>query len=544
MKFIGFLLSLLTVCHASAQGLNGEIGINRNIVQSAKGIATIDEFSYLLQDYYTDTSLNGIYLDKIDTNLEIVWTKFVSPTFHFNDYDLPTDYNVVFELKGKENEGVFMHGYGAGNGDLWLASFFYLQKVNLDGGIDWIVKWSDFSNPYLEASTDVSFEGSNIYTNLYNDTSNFSTAIFDSKIFSINAINGVMDSLSVQLDSLKHIHTSSTFQFIAARNSSLIGFDLNGLQQQELIFPSKINEVLKSNDTLIVFTSAAIYSILDNLSPIDTLELGANFVHTSIKEFADGNIRFLSESSGSNLSRITLNHNLQIVENLPLVINHEVGSFMDFSNSHLSVGTNVNLPGAQSIRYLDYSFLDVENDSDVASDISIIDIDVYNTTVTTTSNQNVYDVTMEAQILVKNLGMDTISNFYVNHIMAQVFDGIYAYFEQFNNIEILPGDSIWLDLGEVHNLNHYLVDSNGDYLASLCIYTSNPNEMVDSDISNDQLCKTVILGHVGLEELSSNQDKKLVRIVDLMGRETSIKTNELLVYQFSDGSSSKVFIAE
>ena len=48
---------------------------------------------------------------------------------------------------------------------------------------------------------------------------------------------------------------------------------------------------------------------------------------------------------------------------------------------------------------------------------------------------------------------------------------------------------------------------------------------------------------VGLNELS-NTPKQLLKIVDLMGRETEYKPNTVLIYVFDDGSTEKVFKME
>ena len=44
---------------------------------------------------------------------------------------------------------------------------------------------------------------------------------------------------------------------------------------------------------------------------------------------------------------------------------------------------------------------------------------------------------------------------------------------------------------------------------------------------------------VGIEEFS-NQPKKLIRIIDYLGRETTFKPNTPLIYQYDDGSVEKV----
>lgn len=49
---------------------------------------------------------------------------------------------------------------------------------------------------------------------------------------------------------------------------------------------------------------------------------------------------------------------------------------------------------------------------------------------------------------------------------------------------------------------------------------------------------------IGLEENYLTENKKLVKVVDLLGRETEIKTNKTLIYVFDDGSTEKVFNIE
>ena len=51
----------------------------------------------------------------------------------------------------------------------------------------------------------------------------------------------------------------------------------------------------------------------------------------------------------------------------------------------------------------------------------------------------------------------------------------------------------------------------------------------------EQLCGS----SVGIEEYSSSKDRELIRIVDILGRETKLKNGEVLFYQYSDGSVEK-----
>lgn len=48
----------------------------------------------------------------------------------------------------------------------------------------------------------------------------------------------------------------------------------------------------------------------------------------------------------------------------------------------------------------------------------------------------------------------------------------------------------------------------------------------------------------GLIEIKAGYEKNLVKIVDLMGRETEFKPNTTLIYMYSDGSSERIFKLE
>jgi hypothetical protein len=57
------------------------------------------------------------------------------------------------------------------------------------------------------------------------------------------------------------------------------------------------------------------------------------------------------------------------------------------------------------------------------------------------------------------------------------------------------------------------------------------------------LTSTWYVSTVGIKELSGN-NKQLVRVTDLLGRETKVQPNKLLIYTYSDGSKEIRYINE
>ena len=66
---------------------------------------------------------------------------------------------------------------------------------------------------------------------------------------------------------------------------------------------------------------------------------------------------------------------------------------------------------------------------------------------------------------------------------------------------------------------------------------------IDPQTSFSTSCNNACTSTIGIEELS-NSPKQLLKIVDLMGRETPFKPNTVLIYVYDDGSTERVFKLE
>jgi hypothetical protein len=100
-----------------------------------------------------------------------------------------------------------------------------------------------------------------------------------------------------------------------------------------------------------------------------------------------------------------------------------------------------------------------------------------------------------------------------------------------------------------------LVDTNGSIQGYTTLYTG----VMSTGCYNFQLIlyclqksmnyKTIIINHteylefVGIKELTGN-NKQLISVTDLLGRETKIQSNKLLIYTYSDGSKEIKYINE
>ncbi|MBL0072404.1 MAG: T9SS type A sorting domain-containing protein [Bacteroidetes bacterium] len=68
---------------------------------------------------------------------------------------------------------------------------------------------------------------------------------------------------------------------------------------------------------------------------------------------------------------------------------------------------------------------------------------------------------------------------------------------EYTNLNLSPNDSIWINLGKIHSNIYSFLDTVD---VNICVYTSHPNQVTDTIVPNDQFCKYLFLGYVGIKE--------------------------------------------
>jgi hypothetical protein len=100
-----------------------------------------------------------------------------------------------------------------------------------------------------------------------------------------------------------------------------------------------------------------------------------------------------------------------------------------------------------------------------------------------------------------------------------------------------------------------LVDTSGSIQGYTTLYTGAMStgcynfQLILYCLQKSMDYKTIVINHtdylefVGIEELLGN-NKQLISVTDLLGRETKIQTNKMLIYTYSDGSREIKYINE
>ena len=92
---------------------------------------------------------------------------------------------------------------------------------------------------------------------------------------------------------------------------------------------------------------------------------------------------------------------------------------------------------------------------------------------------------------------------------------------------------------QTHMVYYPMIDSTGCYNFQLTLYCYQKTMNYKTLIVN----QSEYLGFAGISELSMNQ-RKLIKVIDLMGRTTELTPNRLLIKCYNDGTTEKVYINE
>jgi hypothetical protein len=108
-----------------------------------------------------------------------------------------------------------------------------------------------------------------------------------------------------------------------------------------------------------------------------------------------------------------------------------------------------------------------------------------------------------------------------------------VYAQEFHNLNLAPGDSMWLSLGAI--FQGPILTVGNQIIRTICIHTNHPNGLVDLNISNDEFCKEIFFGYVGIEEAERENafliyPNPATSILNFDTKESSEKINTIELY--------------
>jgi hypothetical protein len=92
---------------------------------------------------------------------------------------------------------------------------------------------------------------------------------------------------------------------------------------------------------------------------------------------------------------------------------------------------------------------------------------------------------------------------------------------------------------QTYMVNYPMIDSTGCYNFQLVVYCYNKSMNYKTMVIN----QNEYLGFAGINELTFN-NRELIRVVDMLGRDTKVQPNKILIYVYNDGSKEIKYINE
>ncbi len=514
---------------AQTWGVNYDVGINNQYNQKTEVLTVDGDFTYVLisesisNSYFTNCSLL-----KLDTTGTTLWSLPISPS--------TSEFTTMKEMVVSESGSIYVLGWATEVCDVMENSNHFIQKINPNGFSEWSLV---FSEPNWNANN---FRGmrwteSNHLVISWLDQINHPNA---TNLLSIDANGAILDTLYINEPWLLAGDDFGSFAKIGFSSTTLKGFDGFGNSIAEYTTSSEITDVRVNNDTCYVITVDSILLFDTQLQPLISASIPGYSNFRQLQIYPDG-LDFWSEM-GNSLQLMRLSHDLQVqsIETTPFVV-YTDGKWSAGKN-HVSIAFNHDLTAYESIRLMDFSRVDSTNGINHETNIGAVNVDPTLITVTPDQVPMVYTIEMDASVLVKNYGTKPLNSCRINHVISTngICNGI-VYSQWFSGLNVQPNDSIWIACDFIHQ--EQVVSSSDTLLKQICVYTSHPNGSTDLVVSDDEYCKDVLISFVGLNEWTLPK-AVLVRIVDVMGRPIGAVPNQVLLYEYSDGSVKKQMILE
>lgn len=482
-KILPLLLSLLFSIYSFGQGLNFEKGLNSDYNQNIAGITVFQEFTYVVENVNHSNSFNSEgYIYKFDTLGNEVWKIEVLA----NSVSEVIKINSIIET---EEGGVLINGVGSEGCD--FGDFYaFTEEYDLNG----LVLWS-------ETHQDVNFSFGSLSC-LYKSDSSIIFSIFNtsqnSKVYFHNSTLGV-DSLELSSAPILGANQITDSTFLARTSDSLFEYNFQGILLNTKTFGHNIKGLEKiTNDSIIVLTSDSLFILNSSFQNLFSGSYNSYNSYDDLK-IINGKV-FFTASTPQIRWLINLENNFQIENSIGIPYDGNFNELeLDYSMSHFSLGVDFSLTNFQSIRMIDYS-LSRNTDFFINNmNVSVIDVRINQaSTQENSSSDSLYAVNLNVDVLVNNNSTSLVTECRINSYLGNAICNERYFTELKTGLSIASNTSVWVPLGWIGEGDYSMFQNGINYIK--CFYTSNPNGVVDLNVSNDSYCKSGIAGYVLLDE--------------------------------------------
>ncbi len=547
ISLLFIILYYSTTC--SAQGLNVELGFNNQILQRASPVCNFNGETYFVRyEGVPGFSLPKHTLSKHDTLGNLLWQKeveFDSVIINHPEFGGNVPRQTLKLLA--DSSGLYLLAYSPRDCDIVNPVTIFIDKFSHNGNKLWtyfrITQTNGINSNDLENAMGLSLnENGNLLIH--------HNYIGNNKIVSINSVDGIKnDSLNIEFNSLSAILQDSHSGYLVAEENNLMSIDSNGVVTQTFSFSQRITGLAYTGDYYIALLGDSMVTINEALTEF-TYFHDPNYLEIQKIKIINNQVWLSARSADTTyILNFSLSGGFELIQSIPREIqlnNFDASSFegvYDFDQHHITFVEPYQLVDLTSIRYLDYSLKAPEEFLRIDSDAGVVGIEL--TDVDITYSTNLIGIELDGKVCVKNFGENPINRVRINkfHYSNFITCTFEAFSQEFTNINILPNDTAWFYCDKLYRGSGFYspsVDGNPINL-NLCVYSSHPNNLVDLNVSNDEGCEFFVLGFHGINNISANNsNRKLVKITDILGRETTKQPGQLLLYIYDNGEVEKI----
>jgi hypothetical protein len=534
---------------SSAQGLNVELGFNNAISQSAFPVCNYNGSTYFVRyEVSPGFSSSKQILSKHDTLGNLIW----ETELEFDSMNLS---NIDWNFNGRDrtfqlltdSSGLYLFAYRLLGCDAAFEETVFIDKFSHNGQ----KLWTYFVNIPFDGLSSAEFENAN---GLSLDDNGNLYLLFNyddiAKIVTLNAFDGVQsDSLLVELNSASSVLKTNDLGFLVSEENQIKKIDSSGVTMQILTFNQMVNDLIFVNGQYYALIGDSILLLNESLNELFYFQ-DPNYSGLQKLKNIEGQI-WLTSQYGDNTMVLRFDpiSGLELIKTVPksmqlhsIYLDSFAGVF-DFDKHHITFVELFQLTERKSLRYLDFSLQDVEQFQRIDSDVGVVGIEVTNADISYTASR--INILLDGKVCIKNFGTNPISSVRINKFHYLNFDCSFdAFSQEFSNINIPVGDTAWFYCTELYrSFSFYSPSMEGNPInLNLCVYSSHPNNLVDLNVANDEGCESFVLGFHSVGSISSNNsNRKLFKVVDVLGRETSKQPGQLLLYIYDNGEVEKVF---
>ena len=467
-----------------SQGRKFEKGINDSYKQIIQQVANKNEFTYLLVEY----DFHLVFIEKYDSLGTQLIKQQLSPGQGFSSF-------ISHRMVITNDNNIWISGYGLDACDVLSA---HDHVVVYNSNLQFINAFTRSADPFTASLHYLAMSP-------ISDTSvavNFRNT--DSSWVEILGPSSQQILANVNTPDLFGFGKNSQFHVLGHTINKIYGIDNQGVLQDSISLPGPFREIGTWNDTIIVLGYNTLFKVSPDLQTFTTHNIPnlSNFTRLKID---NSGVRFIS--GNFNLAVHYLDHQLNIQSLTTVPVFDPNNTTYDFDQT-VSVAKNFVLTEYESVRFATYSLDQTQNNIVNRSDIAVLDLEIVDSYATQHLTPTVYTIDAKANVLIKNLGPNTVDSVRLNHYVSNfTFCGHVVNSNYFGNLNLAPGDSMWVDFGW---FGPYIANYpfTGHVDRTYCVYSSNPNGIVDLNVANDEFCEYKSFGYAELDE--SNVDQFVV----------------------------------